>query len=224
MPNWKSEEEYTALTDELDEPGWAWEFLRRNPEYCKDYQLAEVSAPKKTGPAWLVVAPGGEEPLSWKLGKKWQISGPIRDPKNNDPPLFMAAYPREPHLDGIAEFFADTDKGGSTPQSSDFATLVFDLRRQLVPQIKRATERLNQRQALIAVQKSPHKGSEKWPLYLRLLDAKRAGASTAEIIATIETYAHLGNEAADGYAADKAVAANLKAASLLLRRALTILK
>jgi hypothetical protein len=224
MPNWKIEQDY-AFTAALDETGWAWEFLRRNPGYCKDYQHAQVAVPHEASPTWSVVAPGGDEPLTWRLGRDWKILGPIRDPKDDAPPIFMATYPREPQYDDVGEFFgASPDDGASAPQRSEFATLVFDLRRPLAPQIARATERLKQRQAVIPVQKAPHKGSEKWPLYLRLLDAKRAGASTQEIIAAVKTYALLGNEAADGYAADKAVAANFQAATSLLGRALTILR
>ena len=34
-PNWKNDESY-AFTEQLDRSGWAWEFLRRNPDYRAD--------------------------------------------------------------------------------------------------------------------------------------------------------------------------------------------
>ncbi len=35
-PNWKNDTDYN-YTKRLDGPGWAWEFLRRNPDYRNDY-------------------------------------------------------------------------------------------------------------------------------------------------------------------------------------------
>src|SRR5689334_15892912 len=35
-PNWKVDADY-AYTAQLDDQGWAWEFLRRNPEYREDW-------------------------------------------------------------------------------------------------------------------------------------------------------------------------------------------
>jgi len=37
--NWEDEDYYSDLRTETDLTRWGWEFLRRNPEYQKDYQL-----------------------------------------------------------------------------------------------------------------------------------------------------------------------------------------
>ncbi|MCB1734313.1 MAG: hypothetical protein H6981_12790 [Gammaproteobacteria bacterium] len=37
MPNWTDPGDY-AYTDDLDGSGWAWEFLRRNHRYCRDWR------------------------------------------------------------------------------------------------------------------------------------------------------------------------------------------
>jgi hypothetical protein len=37
-PNWRNEEDY-AFTENLTAAGWAWEFLRRNPEYRADFNF-----------------------------------------------------------------------------------------------------------------------------------------------------------------------------------------
>jgi hypothetical protein len=34
--NWRNSVHY-EFTQSLDAAGWAWEFLRRNPEYSEDY-------------------------------------------------------------------------------------------------------------------------------------------------------------------------------------------
>lgn len=38
-PNWQNEEDY-SFCDDLDGEGWAWEFLRRNPDYQDEYDQA----------------------------------------------------------------------------------------------------------------------------------------------------------------------------------------
>jgi len=35
MSDWRSE---TAALNQLERPGFAWEFLRRNEDYCADYE------------------------------------------------------------------------------------------------------------------------------------------------------------------------------------------
>jgi hypothetical protein len=231
MPNWKNKKDY-AFAKALDDVHWTWEFLRRNPEYKKDFAAAQSGQVKK-GPSWLHYPTGGDEPIAWRLGRKWQIIGPIRDPLNNRPPVFVMQYPIDSDLEEISEFCGDPSEeddthdpqaGGPIPQPRRHVTLVFDLRRPMPPQIKRATKLLRTKQALVSLERPPHKGSDKWLLYLRILDAKDAGASNTEILETITAYSKLGNEAADGYAAAKAVSANLKAARLLRNRALTILR
>lgn len=37
-PDWRDESAYPSKADDLSLSGWAWEFLRRNPEYQKDYE------------------------------------------------------------------------------------------------------------------------------------------------------------------------------------------
>jgi hypothetical protein len=224
MPNWTIEQDY-AFTATLDENGWAWEFLRRNPKYRNDYQVAQACMSPHQSKAWCYHVTGGDEPITSRLGKKWEILGPIHDPNVDRPPIFMPSYPREPNFDDAAEFFdATPDEGGPALQLPEFATLVFNLHRPLAPQIERASKRLKDRQALVAIQKGPHKGSEKWPLYLRILDARETGATTADIVNSIKDYALLGNDVADGYPASKALSANLESANSLVERALTILK
>ena len=42
--DWRSADTYTELMD-VDAAAFAWEYLRRNPEYCRDYAaLADIAA------------------------------------------------------------------------------------------------------------------------------------------------------------------------------------
>ena len=37
-PDWRDASAYPLNTTDLDPGRWAWEFLRRNPDYQKDYE------------------------------------------------------------------------------------------------------------------------------------------------------------------------------------------
>jgi len=55
--DWRKEEEYT-FTSSLDEHGWAWEFLRRNPNYWASWEEYESKAKQfqeKFGDDWFKV-------------------------------------------------------------------------------------------------------------------------------------------------------------------------
>jgi hypothetical protein len=41
-PDWRDEAQYRHLLD-VDRPGWAWEWLRRSPDYVQDERNAPVS-------------------------------------------------------------------------------------------------------------------------------------------------------------------------------------
>jgi len=44
--NWREAAEY-GFTENLNFLGWGWEFLRRNPDYQRDYQLLNGSVEKQ---------------------------------------------------------------------------------------------------------------------------------------------------------------------------------
>jgi Family of unknown function (DUF6499) len=203
MPDWKSPADY-AFTFNLDDSGWTWEFLRRNTEYRADYatvaKLQALNQMKVLGSESKVSSDSESLPVGWwALGAKWWINGPICNPVRNEPPNFIRGFPWQPNFKQVENFFrADPDEAAwehiVTPheipkiQRSVFATLVFDLRKSVSPQTERARKLLLDQQATLKkeVKKpSPHKGSDKWQLYIRLLDAREAKAPYAEIAQVI---------------------------------------
>lgn len=119
MPDWRVAEDY-AFTASLSLEQWAWEFLRRNPQYQRDYQLSvepeqawqdsgggrlnenaiytPPREPDETPRAWrLRVALDDEHALAPPLrpaiyyAQPWPIRGPIQDPANDEPPKFRRA-------------------------------------------------------------------------------------------------------------------------------------
>lgn len=49
--DWRSSGDYADLVD-LPVSGWAWEFLRRNPEYRAEVQAAESRPRSDNGVRW----------------------------------------------------------------------------------------------------------------------------------------------------------------------------
>ena len=76
----------------------------------------------------------------------------------------------------------------------------------------------------ISVVHPARSSAHQWRLYLRVLDAKEAGAKTRDIIAEIKAYRTLGTSADTGYAALDRVSDHLKRARQLLDNPLSILR
>ena len=84
MPNWKNKEEYDFVSS-LNREGKAWEFLRRNPDYAKDWHRYEAflamrsdehrlknlllsnSKQEKEGYYYLPPKVDGESEMSWSV-------------------------------------------------------------------------------------------------------------------------------------------------------------
>ncbi len=54
-PDWRKDKDYAGFDEKFPDTGWAWEFLRRNPKYVKDWILFNEEAKiynGKYGPQW----------------------------------------------------------------------------------------------------------------------------------------------------------------------------
>ncbi len=238
MPDWKKPEDY-EYPDDLDRCGWTWEFLRRNPEYRQEFEKSQklhlpiYDPPKHKGEsdnAWMhrVIRedrdPKQLHPYVY-YAIKWRMQPPIHDPENNQPPVFLSPFPVEAHRwDHLSDYYINEADEAPTTQRTEYSVLVFDLRRPIKEQLRQARLQLKVRES--QVQKSEHRNLQpsQWQIYLRLLDAKEAGAGTKDIIQNIDDYAVLPNSAADGYIADDRVSDNLQAARKLMNNPLSILK
>jgi len=216
MPDWKSDAEY-AFAKKLSRAGWAWEFMRRNPRYRADYgRIANARAhlPRaghffKGGKAFEI------DRLARASGAHWGQLEAIADPANDRVPAFFLHAPVQPNGEQVDAFFCDPDSSGQFEQKPEFATLVFDVRRPLRQQIQRARVLLQCRQEAQPLIKPVRSAPIQWQLYLRVLDAKEAGASSGQVIVTIKAYKHLGNKADASYAAQDRISDHYKMARSL---------
>lgn len=177
LPDWRDGEQYPNPNDRPP-AWWAWQFLRRNPEYQADYrQWAEYSD--------RYVDEHGVVPQDdWQLLEKWRIKM-MPDPREANYVLLpLSHYAPEPQ-----------HRGCGRPALHE-CVLKFDLRYSVDRQIEYAAEYLKlQKEHFYRVhdargttpEKFTAKGSQirKLAEYLRALDAKLSGAKPLEIAAVL---------------------------------------
>ena len=119
MPNWENATEY-EFTRELTQEGWAWEFLRRNPEYRGDYsrsiemdtlweaegsrfnnEHAMFDPERFQGESILewssrIITTKNVTPMAYKpsmyFGNKWHLRSTIQNPNVDSPPAFKIPH------------------------------------------------------------------------------------------------------------------------------------
>ena len=232
--DWSNAKNYT-FTSVLDREGWAWEFLRRNNEYKADFKAATCSKepvydpPKLSNESdrqWIARAveadkePRKLNPLTG-LGEKWGLEQ-LQDPADDSAPSFLQAYPFLPNWRDLDSLYDRDAHESPIRMRPDIAVIAFDTARPLSKQLERAKDLFFSRQEVVTGRRKNWK-PDNWALYLRLLDAKNAGAETAEIIAAIDKYSILPNDAASGYLADDRVSDDLKQARRLCAEPTSIL-
>ena len=157
--NWRCKDDY-LFTDKLDNAGWAWEFLRRNPEYVKDWRVAVEQQQNfiksqagnifstHRNPYVMFDPPlaSGESPDHWLMkegveyhsplvgyGKKWQLNGHIHDPTNDSPPKFdQIASVKLLDWEELGEYYTSVAEHSDIQiQTSHIAVVGIDLSRTI---------------------------------------------------------------------------------------------
>lgn len=169
MTDWRNPEDYT-YTESLHVHDWAWEFLRRNPEYRKAW--TKHSRAQERNPN---AAP------SWSATYQFNIKEPV-DPDIPAP----EGTPDWTEWVGSIISYIDPDDyvdqyGDGLPELRE--VVVFDLGKPLEPQIELARMMLRDSQKTIfgKVVPVPRPRRTQFPVYVRLLDAKAAGETLGEM-------------------------------------------
>lgn len=175
-PDWKKAGDYPGgrEVNEISLDRWAWEFLVRNPVFWKELSEAR----NEPIPEGLI---GWNEKPAGRVLKKWGVAWPILPewPKNKlDSWVVFNKHPVH-----AASVKLEGRRFVCLPESELRVVLEFDLAAPIAPQLKRA-------KAILDASKKRHKGSiptesrkqiALYPLYLRVLDAKAAKATTAKM-------------------------------------------
>lgn len=202
-PNWK---DATAYPADLTQTQWRWEFLRRCEDYQADFEhyrsvmLKEAPLPHTPPHVWQ----GFYERCADMPGcrEKYGV-GFLLDPASDTPPpgFFEIQCPY-----GVIHEDRATAKAR---QKAGIFKMAFDLNRPLEPQLKKAKQDLQRIQKEYAGNLRDKDKRAKWPLYLRVLDAKAAQATNRDIAISLELE---GGRREDQPNTDRLVSERLKAA------------
>ena len=192
LPDWKDESQYKDHGDDYNK--WAWEFLRRNPEYQADWDEVTEGRPARnphTDESWAWDLgfvwtgdgpPKGAYKKALELGKKWGLfHGPIVNPGHvrmevgssgpTKHPMPYTIWSRDEHELGIEVKI-------HLPSIEDVknATVIFDLRLDIERQLSAVQKSLERCQQILVDEGviTLHKTDPQIQLYktyLRLLDA-----------------------------------------------------
>ncbi len=178
LPNWRDDGAYpdTAVTSREQ---WAWEFLRRNPAYQNDYEIYRCALSKSYNERSIQ----NFIDLTAELHERYEIGG-LFDPANNAPDLTFffnsTCPPKRMHKRGMPE---------NPERYSPFQYYRFDLRLRIKPQLAAVKDALEFRQQAFRrigkLQKEKRAMTTKYRQYLRVLDARRSGATHHEMAGTI---------------------------------------
>jgi len=181
LPDWK---DVTKYPHSKKGRVWAWEFLRRNPQY---QQLWDKYAALPPGPLYTGNSAHAFMDICQRFERQFGVSHsappsmPFTHPDFKWRPRFAAQSPRH----WIMQPDDDIDMEGAHLDHQAEVLMKFDLRLQLSPQLTGAKAILNKeakrlkKAGLLGGQ--PRAKFEKYQTYLRLLDAKSSGASSKEI-------------------------------------------
>lgn len=202
LPDWQQEADYAFLHG-VSREVWAWEFLRRMPQYREDWAKAQEHADEmvyrparkkaETDSKWMArtVAQGGtpiKERLDLHLARSWglkRLCDPLKphsqgvefnNPNTGFPALIVTT-------DDFLELVEDEEieTGGAFQKVRDgCAVIAFNITRPIEEQVEAARVILQEwkMQMLKAERISKaesHAGkAEKWKRHLRVLDARRS--------------------------------------------------
>jgi len=204
MRDWSDPGDY-AFTSALSPAEWAWEFLRRNPDYQRQWrefwqtwralEAAYGSPPhrdftawKQDPRAWIAAAdcPDGDcrvyrdkVLIECALGARWGFYKFPPDPEEDDVVGRGLLVWRESELHREPLDAEDREYLGEDPEK---IALGFDLALPLRGQLERAKRLLQLLQRQRGLQ--PRRAAryrERWTRYLRLLDAEATGAAPSEL-------------------------------------------
>jgi Uncharacterized conserved protein (DUF2285) len=188
LPDWTKREEYPAPCGPGQMTVWAWEFLRRNPEY-------RVFWKEKIEP--FIDMTGGDLVPHNELKAVLVRGGICRDAAGNIWPYldelrarFGVDVPSPPHSSRPSFFFEIyapwVENDGRESQDlcleKHQIAIIFDLSRPLAPQFKRAHASAKREQEFREISiKTARRRQELYIPYLRILDARDAGAKPKDV-------------------------------------------
>lgn len=195
LPDWRDPSSY-GETSSWSDLRWRWEFQRRRDDLRRDFELHSRQAAALRNEDFLKL---GLTELQDQIASQRFTTAPygglpygyagIPNPRISAlPDTFLEFISTERPSGGLHPYYAE-DGVPAYPDgvqfSPDQAVWVFDLNSDLDPQLAKAREQLAKLQAGQDKRQGAKDHKTKWLTYLRVLDAREAGASLTEIAAIL---------------------------------------
>jgi hypothetical protein len=181
--DWRNPEHYeytNGYTNQL----WAWEFLRRNAEYKKDWQAALTKYWEEKPSSERPQKQGGnysdtyrDPPFITTATKKWPLPC-LMNPSRRETPFTMFGDLMPPHFLLMGKqhpLYKTMVIPPSRILGDDELAVIIDVGMPIPLQIKAITDWLDSKATKPVKQKKTHKS--KWIRYLRVFDANVAGVT-----------------------------------------------
>lgn len=206
--DWTDSKNYAHIGEDSPDEVYAWEFLRRNPQYQNDFSEYEQTGKFLGYTRYTLTSDGKYMPHHEDMRDWYELSHESKnyDPKNAAHPIFNKGnYPRLLQKDDYHRFDATTDPENNLLElGQEEITVVLSASHNLDHQISQIKNLLNNKNSAFRRRK------EIYLRYLRLLDAYSMGASEDEILSTL----YQDDDACD-YSPRSILHSNLKAAKKL---------
>lgn len=210
MPDWRNASHYSFPAD-FPDYRWVWEFLRRNPEYRRDWEgalarflsgsgeFAPVDDLKSflesggtltgTGENWTSNPTDPNFFLPVDERERWQLKAGLLNPATDNPTNLHFALGF-----GTVHFMR---KGASLQsRGPKYPIVEFDLHLPLRPQLEAIIEPMEHARGHFNIKpRTPKHHRKLWPRYLRLLDADLDGRTPKQIADALVTEIDNTNEA-----------------------------
>lgn len=176
IPNWRDRKAYPKRFEDIYERNWRWEFLRRCPEYKQawsrgvpDDDLSHNAPPE----VYRKPAPEDSE-LCRKVFRIRHLVNPRGEQKIPNAPGTM--------FNALTGAITINPPNPDITRGPDFVMVGFDLNLPLKPQIDEVHQQLKfQQKTLKEKLVTFKKHRDKWPKYIRVIDAIDQGATPTEI-------------------------------------------
>jgi len=200
LPVWREQVQYPEHGKHMH--SWAWEFLRRNAAYWKDWEFHKSNSDKYCfnrdlcdlrEPGDLREGDTSSAPLAVALAKEWGLTLSIIDPAANDGLFAFETYPSVQELPYL-EIEGEPAPATGRPESWEEYGLIFKLNvPSFEPQLRYAKSSLEQQRDYLVREgkiefvktKPEHKLYQD---YLRCFDARLAGITYREISQVLVPY------------------------------------
>ncbi|HVF59552.1 MAG TPA: DUF6499 domain-containing protein [Thermoanaerobaculia bacterium] len=194
MPDWRNAAAY-EFRFKIPNLQWAWEFLRRNPDYRDDWARALARLGDAADMSKRLFWSGEEDPVDASFcipseeQARWHLEHGLLNPATDLPHKlgFVIGW-------GKLETRGPDESRPPGPGGDRYPWMVFDAHLPLKPQALAVLGALRWHQEFVVRYRPPRiKHHRKlWPLYLRLLDAESEGLGAKDVAEVLSLETPLG--------------------------------